>query len=62
MIFLPALIVGRLFDMGYDRVPFAAGSLLVVLTTFLVPQCKAYWHFMLCQGFGVGVRYSLNNI
>ncbi|KAJ7327511.1 MFS general substrate transporter [Mycena albidolilacea] len=59
MIFLPALIVGRLFDMGYYRVPFAAGSLLVVLTTFLVPQCKVYWHFMLCQGFGVGIGSGL---
>ncbi|KAJ7302260.1 hypothetical protein DFH08DRAFT_794599 [Mycena albidolilacea] len=54
MILLPALIVGRLFDIGYYRAPFAAGGGLIVLSTFLVPQCKVYWHFMLCQGFRVG--------
>ncbi|KAJ7712357.1 MFS general substrate transporter [Mycena metata] len=59
MIFLPALIVGRLFDIGYYRAPFAAGSLLILLCTFLVPQCKVYWHFMLCQGFGVGIGSGL---
>ncbi|KAJ7879155.1 major facilitator superfamily domain-containing protein [Mycena leptocephala] len=58
-IFLPALLVGRLFDIGYFRVPFASGSLLIVLTTFLVPHCKVYWHFMLCQGFGVGIGSGL---
>ncbi|KAJ7926475.1 MFS general substrate transporter [Mycena leptocephala] len=59
MIFLPALIVGRLFDIGYYRAPFAAGSLLIFLCTFLVPRCKVYWHFMLCQGFGVGMDSGL---
>jgi len=59
MIFFPALVVGRLFDIGYYRLPFAAGGLLIVLTTFLVPECKVYWHFMLCQGFGVGIGCGL---
>ncbi|KAJ7661964.1 major facilitator superfamily domain-containing protein [Mycena polygramma] len=59
MIFIPALLVGRLFDIGYYRTPFAAGSLLIILTTFLVPECKVYWHFMLCQGFGVGIGAGL---
>ncbi|KAJ6468798.1 major facilitator superfamily domain-containing protein [Mycena sanguinolenta] len=59
MIFVPAVLVGRLFDIGYFRIPFAGGSLLIVLTTFLVPECKVYWHFMLCQGFGVGIGSGL---
>ncbi|KAF7373937.1 MFS general substrate transporter [Mycena sanguinolenta] len=59
MILIPAVLVGRLFDIGYFRIPFAGGSLLVVLTTFLVPECKIYWHFMLCQGFGVGIGCGL---
>ncbi|KAJ7153098.1 major facilitator superfamily domain-containing protein [Mycena crocata] len=58
-IFLPALLIGRLFDIGYYRIPFATGSLLIVVTTFLVPQCKVYWHFMLCQGFGIGIGCGL---
>ncbi|KAJ7208531.1 major facilitator superfamily domain-containing protein [Mycena pura] len=59
MIFLPAVVVGRLFDIGYFRIPYAAGGLLIVLTTFLVPQCKVYWHYLLCQGFGSGIGSGL---
>ncbi|KAF8185923.1 major facilitator superfamily domain-containing protein [Mycena galopus ATCC 62051] len=59
MIFFPAVVVGRLFDIGYYRGPFASGGLLIVLMTFLVPECKVYWHFLLCQGFGVGIGCGL---
>ncbi|KAJ7459402.1 MFS general substrate transporter [Mycena galericulata] len=59
MIFLPAVIVGRLFDTGHYRIPFAAGGLLIIITAFLVPECKVYWQFMLCQGFGVGIGCGL---
>ncbi|KAJ7783965.1 major facilitator superfamily domain-containing protein [Mycena maculata] len=59
LFFLPALVVGRMFDIGYFRIPFAAGGLLIVLTAFLVPECKVYWHFMLCQGVGVGIGGGL---
>ncbi|KAJ7614783.1 MFS general substrate transporter [Roridomyces roridus] len=55
MIFFPSLFVGRLFDIGYFRVPFATGGVLIVVMTFLVPECKVYWHFVVCQGFGVGL-------
>ncbi|KAF8217349.1 MFS general substrate transporter [Mycena galopus ATCC 62051] len=56
---IPALLAGRLFDIGYYRIPFAVGSILIVLTTFLVPLCNVYWHFLLCQGFGVGIGSGL---
>ncbi|KAJ7902202.1 major facilitator superfamily domain-containing protein [Mycena leptocephala] len=60
MIFLPALVVGQLFDMGYHRVPDRRDSrVLIVLATFLVPRCKVHWQFMLCQGFGVGIGSGL---
>ncbi|KAJ7493693.1 major facilitator superfamily domain-containing protein [Mycena latifolia] len=59
MIFFPAVIVGRLFDIGHFRIPYAAGGLLIVLATFLVPECKVYWHYMLCQGFGAGIGSGL---
>ncbi|KAF8217303.1 hypothetical protein K438DRAFT_1798569, partial [Mycena galopus ATCC 62051] len=55
---VPALLAGRLFDIGYYRIPFAAGSILIVLTSFLVPHCKVYWHFLLCLGFGIGLHSS----
>ncbi|KAJ6620495.1 MFS general substrate transporter [Mycena sp. CBHHK59/15] len=59
MIFIPSVFVGRLFDIGFFRIPFTAGTILIVVATFLIPQCKVYWHFMLCQGFGIGVGSGL---
>ncbi|KAF7344153.1 Mfs monocarboxylate transporter [Mycena venus] len=59
MIFVPGLVVERLFDIGHYRILFADGSPLVVFSCFLVPQCNVYWHFMLCQDFGVGVLSGL---
>ncbi|KAF8143131.1 major facilitator superfamily domain-containing protein, partial [Mycena galopus ATCC 62051] len=55
LMYFPALLVGRLFDIGHFRMPFIIGSLLIALTPFIVPECKVYWHFMLCQGFGAGI-------
>ncbi|KAG7087561.1 hypothetical protein E1B28_013516 [Marasmius oreades] len=55
LLFLPGLIVGRLFDLGYFRVNLIWASLLLVLSIILVPECKVYWHFVLCQGFATGI-------
>ncbi|PPQ91371.1 hypothetical protein CVT25_004138 [Psilocybe cyanescens] len=54
LVFLPGLIVGRLFDLGYFRSIFLISSGVLVAATFLVAQCTEYWHFLLCQGFVVG--------
>ncbi|TFK63766.1 MFS general substrate transporter [Pluteus cervinus] len=55
LIFLPGLVVGRLFDLGYFRSLFLFCSALLVLSTFLIAQCTKYWHFVLCQGIAVGL-------
>lgn len=54
LIFLPAIFIGRLFDLGHFRVLFLSSSALLVGATFLVAQCTQYWHFLLCQGIAVG--------
>ncbi|KAJ6507069.1 MFS general substrate transporter [Mycena sanguinolenta] len=59
IIFLPGLIVGRLFDVGLFRIPFAAGSVLIVLATFLVPLCRTFTDFLLCQGLATGLGCAL---
>ncbi|KAJ7875800.1 major facilitator superfamily domain-containing protein, partial [Mycena leptocephala] len=59
IIFLPRLIVGRLFDVGLFRIPFAAGSVLIVLATFLVPLCRTFTDFLLCQGLATGLGCAL---
>ncbi|PFH46091.1 hypothetical protein AMATHDRAFT_102787, partial [Amanita thiersii Skay4041] len=55
LIFLPALLVGRLFDLGYFRIVFVSSSALLIAATFLVAECKEYWQFLLCQGLAVGI-------
>ena len=55
MLYAPGLPVGRLFDLGYLRLPVFLASALLVVCMFLNAQCTEYWQFLLCQGFGVGV-------
>ncbi|KAJ7696941.1 MFS general substrate transporter [Mycena rosella] len=59
MIFLPGVFIGRLFDIGYFRLPFATGSILIIVGTFLIPLCQLYWHFILCQGLIIGLGCGL---
>ncbi|KAF9555809.1 MFS general substrate transporter [Agrocybe pediades] len=53
LVFLPGLVVGRLFDMGHIRSIFITSSIILVVATFLVAECNKYWHFLLCQGIVV---------
>ncbi|KAG7086043.1 hypothetical protein E1B28_003564 [Marasmius oreades] len=50
LVFLPALPVGRMFDLGYFRLPFFLFSTLVVVATFLTAECTTFWQLVLCQG------------
>lgn len=54
-IFIPALISGRLFDLGYLRSIIVVSSINLVVCTLLIAECHQYWQFLLCQGFGIGV-------
>ncbi|KAJ7847277.1 hypothetical protein B0H14DRAFT_2770402 [Mycena olivaceomarginata] len=55
MNFVPAILIGRLCDLGYFRATFATGCILIIIGTFLISICTVYWHFLLCQGFMMGV-------
>ncbi|KAF9020821.1 MFS general substrate transporter [Hymenopellis radicata] len=55
LVFLPALVAGRLFDLGYLHPLLLGSSALLVTATFLVAECHEYWQFLLCQGFAVGL-------
>ncbi|KAJ7503026.1 major facilitator superfamily domain-containing protein [Mycena galericulata] len=59
MVFLPALISGHYFDRGHLQIPFFLASAVLVAATFLVGQCTQYWHFLLCQGFAVGISSGI---
>ena len=54
-IFFPALISGRLFDLGYLRSTLIFSSINLVACTFLIAECQQFWQLLLCQGFGIGV-------
>ncbi|PIL27910.1 MFS general substrate transporter [Ganoderma sinense ZZ0214-1] len=55
MLFAPGLLFGRLFDKGHLRLPVFVASAAFVACVFLTAQCTQYWHFLLCQGFGMGL-------
>ncbi|KAF8177232.1 MFS general substrate transporter [Pholiota molesta] len=55
LVFLPGLLAGRLFDLGYFRSVFLTSSATLVVATFLIAECTQYWHFLLCQGILVGL-------
>ncbi|KZV86299.1 MFS general substrate transporter [Exidia glandulosa HHB12029] len=55
LLFLPGLITGRVFDLGYFRQSLAASTVLYTLANFLTAECKKYWQFLLCQGLAFGI-------
>ncbi|KIM36461.1 hypothetical protein M413DRAFT_78188 [Hebeloma cylindrosporum] len=55
LVFGPGFIGGRLLDIGHFRIPMLTGSLILVVAIALVAECTEYWHFLLCQGIGVGL-------
>ncbi|KIJ09651.1 hypothetical protein PAXINDRAFT_138798 [Paxillus involutus ATCC 200175] len=55
LVFLPSLIMGRLFDLGYFKIPYFVASCILVLCNFLLAECTEYWQFFLAQGLGVGI-------
>lgn len=59
LVFLPGQITGRMFDLGYLRIPFLLGTILLVVATFLVAECHTYWQFLVCQGFTVGLACGI---
>lgn len=50
-----AVITGPLFDIGYFRTLIGSGSFLVVFGTMMTSLGTQYWHFLLAQGFCVGL-------
>ncbi|RDB22890.1 Riboflavin transporter MCH5 [Hypsizygus marmoreus] len=59
LIFLPAIPIGRIFDLGWFRLPFAVGSAALVISTFLIGQCTQYWHFLVTHGILVGISCGM---
>ncbi|KAI0345394.1 MFS general substrate transporter [Trametopsis cervina] len=59
LMFVPGLIIGRIFDMGIVRTPLAGASAFLIMSTFLVAECKTYWQVLLCQGVATGLSCGI---
>lgn len=53
------LVIGPIFDVHGPRWLLFAGSILIILATFLLGVCTAYWHFILVFGILAGVGTAL---
>lgn len=53
------LVIGPIFDVHGPRWLLFAGSILIILATFLLGVCTAYWHFILVFGVLAGVGTAL---
>jgi hypothetical protein len=55
--FFGGMISGRLFDSYGPKWLLRVGSAMHFLAFILLPECKVYWQFFLCQGvlFGLGI-------
>ncbi|KAG1863603.1 MFS general substrate transporter [Suillus subalutaceus] len=56
---LPSLATGRMFDLGYFKIPFFTATSILVACTFLTAECTQFWQFFLTQGVGVGVSCGI---
>ncbi|KAG2150666.1 MFS general substrate transporter [Suillus bovinus] len=54
LVYFPALATGRMFDLGYFKIPFLAASCVIVASVFLTAECTQFWQFFLVQGFSLG--------
>ncbi|EJD00224.1 MFS general substrate transporter, partial [Fomitiporia mediterranea MF3/22] len=55
LIFLPGLLAGRLFDLGYFKQTLIFSLSAMTIANFLTAECTKYWQFILCQGLLLGV-------
>lgn len=54
LIFIPALLTGRLLDLGHYNIPLAISSAFYIAALFLVAECKTFLQVILCQGVATG--------
>jgi MCP family monocarboxylic acid transporter-like MFS transporter 10 len=59
LVYVPSLFSGRLFDLGYLKIPFGMASTLLVVAVLLLGQCHTYWQVLLCQGVACGLSCGM---
>ncbi|SPC61359.1 related to Monocarboxylate transporter [Ustilago sp. UG-2017b] len=59
LMFAPAVVAGRLFDLGLFRPLFAVGCVLLVFSQMMLSLCTDYYQLFLAQGLGLGLGFGL---
>ena len=59
LIYLPAVLMGRLVDRGIHYIPYWVGWVLYALSCFLTAQVKEYWQALLSHGLLFGISAGL---
>lgn len=59
LVFVCGIQIGPLFDAIEPRALVAAGSVLLVVSTMVLGECTAYWHFVLDLSIVNGLEGSL---
>ena len=59
LLFIPSMVIGRLFDKGFFHSLFVTFSVILILATVLVAECTHFWQFFICQGVLTGVGRTL---
>ncbi|KIM51715.1 hypothetical protein SCLCIDRAFT_33224 [Scleroderma citrinum Foug A] len=59
LMFIPGLFIGRLFDLGYLKLPYFIANYLLLICVFLTAECTQYWQFFLAQGLGGGLASGI---
>ncbi|KAJ1017864.1 hypothetical protein NDA16_005180 [Ustilago loliicola] len=59
LMFAPAIVAGRLFDLGFFRPLFGAGCVLLVFSQMMLSLCTDYYQLFLAQGVGLGLGFGL---
>ncbi|KAG2032204.1 MFS general substrate transporter [Suillus americanus] len=55
LVYFPALATGRMFDLGYFKIPCFTASCVIIASAFLTAECTQFWQFFLVQGLSLGV-------
>ncbi len=59
LLFFSGILVGRLFDLGFFRITFTVGCVLLVFSQMMLSLCKTYWQIFLAQGIGLGLSFGI---
>ncbi|ESK86099.1 mfs monocarboxylate [Moniliophthora roreri MCA 2997] len=59
LLILPGLVAERFVNPRFLRLILGGASVILLISTFLTPECTRYGHFLLCQGIATGLACGM---